>query len=117
RAPTGPHDATLSVGRWTGTSGVCLSVAPDGCDLVAGCGHGRFPSPVVRADGTFDVAGTYRVEVGPISINPAPPAMFSGVVSGQTLTIGVAPSDPSTRPASYVLQLTNASGKCAVPCV
>jgi hypothetical protein len=92
-------------------------VAVDGCDLVVGCGHGQFPSPVLHPDGTFEVHGTYRIEVGPISINPAPPATFSGILSGQTLTLSVTPSDPSLRPASYVLQLTNGTGKCAVPCL
>jgi hypothetical protein len=114
--PTQPLEMTLPTGRWAGV-GACLSVALDGCDLVVGCGHGQFPPPVVRADGTLKVDGTYRIAAGPVSINPAPPAMFSGVLRGQTSTLSVAPSDPSLRPASYVLQLTNASGKCAVPCV
>jgi hypothetical protein len=114
--PTQPRDTTLPTGRWTG-DGVCLSVAVDGCDLVVGCGHGQFAQPDVHADGTFAVSGTYRIEVGPISINPAPKATFSGVLSGQTLTLSVAPSDPSLRPASYVLQLTSGTGKCSVPCV
>ena len=114
--PTQPRDTTLPTGRWTG-DGTCLAVAIDSCDLVVGCGHGQFPSPAVRADGTFEVNGTYRIEVGPISINPAPPAMFSGVLRGQTLTLSVTPGDPTLRPASYTLKLTNASGKCAVPCV
>ena len=113
--PTQPRD-TLPTGRWTG-DGACLSVAVDGCDLVVGCGHGQFAQPDVHTDGTFAVSGTYRIEVGPISINPAPTATFSGVLSGQTLTLSVAPSDPSLRSASYVLQLTNGTGKCAVPCV
>jgi hypothetical protein len=113
--PTQPR-TTLPTGRWTGDGG-CLSVAVGGCDLVVGCGHGQFPPPVVHADGTFEVNGTYRIEVGPISVNPAPPAMFSGVLRGQTLTLGVTPSDPSLRPASYALQLTDASARCAVPCV
>jgi len=114
--PTQPRDTTLPTGGWTG-DGACLSVAADGCDLVAGCGHGQFPLPVVHSEGTFEVNGTYRIEAGPISINPAPPALFSGVLTGQTLTLGVTPSDPSLRPASYVLQLTNDTRKCAVPCV
>jgi len=114
--PTQPRDTTLPTGRWTG-DGACLSVAVDDCDLVVGCGHGQFAQPDVHADGTFAVSGTYRIEVGPISINPAPTATFSGVLSGQTLTLSVAPSDPSLRPASYVLQLTNGTGKCSVPCV
>jgi len=114
--PTQPRNATLTAGQWTGASG-CLSVAADGCDLVVGCGHGHFPQPVLRADGTFEVNGTYRIEVGPISINPAPPATFTGVLKGQTLTLSVMPSDPSLRPASYVLQPTNGTSKCAVLCV
>jgi hypothetical protein len=92
-------------------------VAVDGCDFVVGCGHGQFPPPVVHADGRFEVNGTYRIEVGPISVNPAPPATFSGILRNQTLTLSVTPSDPSLPPASYALQLTNGSGKCAVPCV
>ncbi|HYT77465.1 MAG TPA: hypothetical protein VEL79_22095 [Vicinamibacterales bacterium] len=104
----------MPTGRWTGDA--CLSAAADGCDLVVGCGHGQFPAPAVHADGTFEVNGTYRIEVGPVSIDPAPPAMFSGVLKGQTLTLSVTPSDPSLRPASYVLQLTNGTGKCAVTC-
>jgi len=115
-SPTQPHSTSLPTGRWTG-DGPCLSVAADVCDLVVGCGHGQFSPPVVRADGTFEVSGTYRIEVGPVSIDPAPPAMFSGVLKGQTLTITVTPSDPSLRPATYVLQLTNGTGKCSVPCL
>jgi len=115
-SPTEPRDTTLAVGRWVG-DGACLSVAQDGCDLVVGCGHGRFPVPAIRADGTFTVDGTYRIEAGPVSVNPPPAAMFSGTVGGQTLTLNVIPSDPSLRPASYVMQLTNASGRCSVPCV
>lgn len=114
--PTEPRDTVLPTGRWIG-NGVCLSVTPTGCDLVAGCGHGQFPPPMVHADGTLEVDGTYRIEVGPISINPAPPATFSGVLNGQTSTLTVTPRDPSLRPATYVLQVTNGAGTCTVPCV
>src|SRR5215510_3444293 len=93
--PTRSQD-TLPSGRWTG-SGVCLSVEAGSCDLVAGCGHGQFPPPTVHAGGTFEVSGTYRIEVGPISINPAPPATFSGRLRAETLTLSVTPSDPSLR--------------------
>jgi hypothetical protein len=44
-------------------------VTDSGCNLAVGCGHGQFPRPTVRADGTFDVDGKYRIEVGPISID------------------------------------------------
>jgi hypothetical protein len=116
QAPTQPNTTELSAGRWVG-DGACLSVAADGCDLVVGCGHGQFPPPVVRGDGSFEVEGTYRIEAGPVSIDPAPPATFSGTLLNHTLTLSVAPSDQSLKSASYTLMLTNASGKCAVPCV
>src|SRR5205814_2082480 len=75
--PTEPRAATtLAAGRWAG-SGACLTVTDTVCELAAGCGHGQFPKPAIRSDGTFDVDGTFRIEVGPISINPPPPAHFS----------------------------------------
>src|SRR5579864_4322800 len=63
-SPSGPGEGPLANGRWTG-EGACLSVTDSGCNLAVGCGHGQFPRPTVRADGTFDVDGTYRIEVGP----------------------------------------------------
>jgi hypothetical protein len=113
RNPAAPHEEPLANGRWTG-DGACLSVA-DTCNLAVGCGHGQFPRPTVRADGTFDVDGTYRIEVGPISIEPAPPAHFSGVVIGSRLILTVMPSGSLPR-ASYSVTPTTA-GTCPIPCV
>ena len=110
--PTAPREAALGLGRWTGDG--CLSVSADGCNFVAGCAHGQFPRPVVRVDGTFDVDGTYRVEAGPVSIEPAPPAHFSGSVSGDTITLTVTPQ--SLAPGRYTLRATTA-GTCTVPCL
>ncbi len=112
--PTGPGGASLPNGRWVGEVG-CLSVADTGCDFVAGCGHGRFPKPVIRADGSFDVDGTYRIEAGPVSIDPPPPAHFSGSITGSTLLLTVTPTAPLPT-ASYSLRRTTA-GTCVVPCV
>ena len=114
RNPAGPSEGPLATGRLTG-DGACLSVTDTGCNLAVGCGHGQFPRPIVRADGTFDVDGTYRIEVGPISIEPAPPAHFSGVVTGSRLILTVMPSG-SLPPASYAVTPTTA-GTCPVPCV
>ena len=113
--PTEPHAGPLANGRWTG-NGACLSVADEGCNLAVGCGHGQFPKPTIRADGTFDVDGTYRIEAGPVSINPAPPAHFSGSVNGSTLNLNVNPTIESLRPASYSMMSTTA-GSCPIPCV
>jgi hypothetical protein len=90
-------------------------VTDTGCNLAVGCGHGQFSRPIIGGDGTFIVDGTYRIEVGPISIEPAPPAQFSGVVTGLGLTIRVAPTG-ALPPASYSLTPTTA-GTCPIPCV
>lgn len=113
--PTQPGGTALAQGAWTGSA--CLSITRDTCDLIAGCGHGRFPPPVVRADGSFEVDGTYRIEAGPVSATPAPPATFSGVVKGQTLTLTVTPRDASLPPASYVLQFNSPTAGCVTACV
>jgi hypothetical protein len=114
-AGTPSSPSALPDGRWSG-DGACLTVAQE-CDFVAGCGHGRFPPPVVDRTGAFTVEGTYRIEAGPIGIEPAPPATFAGVLAGDTLTLIVTPRDPAQRRAVYTLRLTNAGGRCSVPCV
>jgi hypothetical protein len=114
-SPTGPNGGPLSTGRWTG-GGACLSVTDTACDLVVGCGHGQFQRPTLRADGSFEVNGTYRIEAGPISIEPAPPAQFWGLVSGSRLTLTVVPSVASLPSASYSMTLTG-TGTCVVPCL
>jgi hypothetical protein len=72
--------------------------------------------PTLRADGTFDVDGTYRIEAGPISIEPAPAAHFSGSMIGSRLTLRVVPSVLSLPAATYSMMLTGA-GACAVRCL
>ena len=114
RNPAGPTEGLLAIGRSTG-DGACLSVTDTGCNLAVGCGHGQFPRPTIRTDGTFNVDGTYRLEVGPISIEPAPPAHFSGFVIGSRLTLTVTPSG-SSSPASYSVTPTTA-GTCPIPCL
>ena len=114
RNPAGPGQGPLPIGRWTG-DGACLSVTDTGCSLAVGCGHGQFPRPIVGADGTFTVDGTYRIEAGPVSIEPAPPAHFSGVMTGSRLTLSVIPSG-SLPPAFYAITPTM-TGACPIPCV
>jgi hypothetical protein len=114
-SPTDPRPTVLANGRWTGGN-ACLSVTDTGCNLAVGCGHGVFPKPAIRSDGTFDVDGTYRIEAGPISIDPAPPAHYSGTLAGSRLTLRVVPSSGSLPPASYSLAPSSA-GTCPVPCL
>jgi len=113
-SPTDVHGGPLPLGRWTG-DGACLSVAESQCNLAVGCGHGQFLRPTIRSDGAFDVDGTYRVEVGPVSIAPGPPAHFSGSVSdSSTITLRVVPTSAASPPASYVLRPA-APGSCPIP--
>jgi hypothetical protein len=90
-SPTEPRATTLSTGTWS-KDGTCLIVNESTCTLHAGCGHGQFSRPLMLSGGTFEVDGTYRVEVGPVSIDPPPPARFSGSISGSQLTLTVVPS-------------------------
>ena len=114
RNPVSPTERLLATGRSTG-DGACLSVTDIGCNLAVGCGHGQFARPAIGADGTFNIDGTYRLEVGPISIEPAPPAHFSGLVVGSRLTLTVTPSG-SSSPVSYSVTPTTA-GTCPIPCL
>jgi hypothetical protein len=111
--PTAPAGGPLAAGRWSGDN-ACLSVAVNGCDLVVGCGHGRFPQPTLRADGTFEVDGSYRLEAGPISIDPPPPAHFAGAVTGTRLHLTMTPQTQAAM--SFFLSSTN-DGKCPVLCL
>jgi hypothetical protein len=111
----GPEEAPLATGRWVG-DGACLLVTDSGCNLIVGCGHGQFPRPTLRADGTFTVEGTYRIEVGPISIEPAPPAQFSGSVIGSRMMLHVVPTTASLPPASYSMTPTTV-GTCGIQCL
>ena len=112
--PTEPGLVALTDGRWSG-DGPCLTVTGQQCNFTIGCGHGQFPVPMIRADGSFDVVGTYRIEAGPISIDPAPPARFSGMLAGTTLTLTVVPNGGGPL-GPYTLQPSTA-GTCSVPCL
>src|SRR5436305_1982995 len=114
RDVTAPSQGPLAISRWMG-DGACLAVTEDNCNLVAGCGHGVFSRPIVRGDGTFDVDGTYRIEVGPISIAPAPPAHFSGAITGSQLRLTVTPSGTLSTASFFMTKTT--SGTCVVPCL
>jgi len=108
-SPLQPRDAPMTLGVWTDGS-VCLTVGTQACEVTAGCGHGQFPRPIVRADGTFEADGTYRIEIGPVGIDPAPPAHFSGAVDGSKLTLKVVPAGSGLAPATYTMRPASVPG-------
>jgi len=115
-SPMASQAGPLATGHWSSNTGQCLSVTESSCNFTAGCGHGQFPRPQVTANGTFQVDGTYRIEVGPISVQPAPRAQFYGSVTGSKLVLTVTPTDKSVSVTSYTLIL-NGTGTCSVVCV
>jgi hypothetical protein len=117
--PTEPRAMVIADGRWT-AGNACLmvrssqNVSPHISNLVVGCGHGVFPTPDIRSNGTFDIDGTYRIEAGPVSIDPAPPAHYSGTLTNTTLTLTVTPSVSSIPAATYEFHM-DPGGTCPGP--
>ncbi|HTK54990.1 MAG TPA: hypothetical protein VL308_24015 [Gemmatimonadaceae bacterium] len=59
-----------------------------------GCTLGNFPLPTVVDDqGRFTADGNYTLRAYPIRVGPELPAVFTGVVSGNLLTLSVAVDD------------------------
>ena len=118
-SPTAPAEtiqgteAMLATGRWSGGSN-CLSVDASGCELVVGCMYGRFSRPVVHADGTFVVDGTYRFEGGPSSDATPPAARFTGTVSGESLTLIIQQGSAAPVTLSFA---QGGAGNCPRLCV
>jgi hypothetical protein len=117
-SPTEPRALAIADGRWTG-DGACLlvrnaNVLPHTTTLIAGCGHGEFPTPDIRSDGTFDVDGTFRIEAGPVRDEPPPPAHYSGSLTNTTLTLRVVPEGGSATTFRFHM---DASGTCAPLCL
>lgn len=119
--PTSPITAApaqqvaLAVGQWSSEESVCLTVTQQESSLFSGCGRGRFPTPAIRSDGTFDIDGTFRFEAGPTLDTPAAPAHFSGRINGTTLNLTVQQTGTSAPPESFALKFAG-EGTCSPLC-
>lgn len=113
--PTEPRTMVIAKGTWS-SDGACLFVRTTSITLVAGCGHGEIPTPMIRPDGTFETEGTYRIEAGPVSQDPPPPAHYSGVLTNTMLTLKVEPSVPSLSAATFVFR-SDPKATCAPRCL
>ena len=102
---TGP--SRLSAGVWGGDH-VSLSVAEASAHLEFDCAHGDIPTvPTLDRDGRFEVAGVYvREHGGPIRQGEIPdshPAIYSGVVVSQTMTLTIRLSDSNETIGTFTL--------------
>ena len=86
-------DGTLAVGTWGGdTAG--MIVQDTAVHLHVGCTFGDVAGRIaVDANGSFDVAGSYRLRAYPIAIGPTLPARFVGHLDGTTLAVSVTVDD------------------------
>lgn len=101
-SPMQPSTATmptgqLAAGHWGGF-GTCIDVTSTDVMLTASCAVAHFPRPTLDNLGHFTVQGTYRTTAGPVPGDPltGAPAVFSGAVSGDQLTLTITFGDGTT---------------------
>jgi len=84
---------TLTPGTWGGENAGAI-VDDTLVHVHIGCTLGNFPLPAVVDDqGRFSTDGSYTLRAYPIAVGPELPAVFTGVVTGNQLTLSVAVDD------------------------
>ncbi len=104
--------AILTTGHWGG-NGVCVEVSNTGIGATDGCAFGAFPTPAVGADGHFEADGTLTSGGVAPPPGPLPPAHFSGVVQGTSMTVMA--RSGSTTHGPWTVHLGDTT-PCATPC-
>src|SRR6185503_13836098 len=83
----------LTPGTWGGENAGAI-VDDTLVHVHIGCTLGNFPLPAVVDDqGRFSADGSYTLRAYPIAVGPELPAVFTGVVTGNQLTLSVAVDD------------------------
>ena len=83
----------LTPGTWGGENAGAI-VDDTLVHVHIGCTLGNFPLPAVVDDqGRFSADGSYILRAYPIAVGPELPAVFTGVVNGNRLTLSVAVDD------------------------
>ena len=111
---------TLAPGTWGGENAGAI-VSDTIAHVHIGCTFGDFRPPVALDQaGRFDVAGSYTLRAFPVAVGPSLPAVFTGVVNGNRLTISVAVNDTvekklvSVGPVTVVLGREPRMGPCPI---
>ena len=89
----GPSTNVLARGTWGGENAGAI-VDDTIVHVHIGCTLGNFSPPmVIDGEGRFSVDGSYTLRAFPIAVGPPLPAVFTGVVNGNQLTLSVAVND------------------------
>lgn len=85
--------AQLNLGTWGGDNAGAI-VTDTIAHIHIGCTFGDIKGRIpLGTDGRFTIDGKYVLRAYPVYVGPELPAQFSGVVSGNTLTLAVAVND------------------------
>ena len=110
----------LARGTWGGENAGAI-VGDTIAHVHIGCTFGDFRSPVaLDQEGRFTAEGSYTLRAFPIAIGPSLPAVFTGVVNGNRLTISVAVNDTVEKklvplgPVTVVLGREPRLGPCPI---
>lgn len=101
------EDRRLAEGTWGGRHAE-LTVRQDGATIEMDCAHGAINEPIsVGRDGRFRAAGTFVAERGgPVREGAEPearPALYSGRLEGETLTLVITLGESGEEAGTFEL--------------
>jgi hypothetical protein len=108
-APSRPRKMQrLPTGAWRGPH-IRMDVDPRSATIEYDCANGRIEGPfTIDRKGGFSWRGTFnREQGGPIRIDQKPdsrPAIYSGLIKGDTMTLTVKLADSKQVLATYILK-------------
>lgn len=88
-----PAGSGLAVGTWGGDNAGVI-VDDSTAHVHVGCTNGDFTRPItLDSQGRFTATGSYQLRAYPVVREPPVPALFTGVVAGDRLTLTIAVDD------------------------
>ena len=111
---------TLARGTWGGENAGAI-VGDTIAHVHIGCTFGDFrPPAALDLAARFNVEGSYTLRAFPVAVGPTLPAVFTGIVNGNQLTISVAVDDTVEKklvalgPVTVVLGREPRMGPCPI---
>jgi hypothetical protein len=95
------------IGTWGGNN-IRMTIGSAETTITYACGDGVVNKPIILdAAGRFNVEGTYDVQGGGPSIATPISALYSGVISGMTMSLAVTSVDTGQSLGTFSLELGN----------